>query len=476
MFKVLLLFTLSDIIYSLNAAFFMDMVYNNTYGSNTYYGLNIHSFVSRSNNYIHEIDNSNTEYTDAITFHIHPSKIITVSTQFEYVVADNKSTAIFYSKEVMTSSLIASILLVSPLASNLDNFLSHTLLEKLDSQNVSYPVNWKNSSSIILRKNLYPNYNFCYMQLQTYDIVNTISLKHPDIQQMTFHNHPTFQHIFNSTEMQVIFYTNSSTIYNLHPLTITNQLNILHLPFNTSIVNNAVGFSQNICSFSNISNFNSCYNDDSTVSSDNKTCSMIQDDLSYCTGIFDTSAFNATRQCCACNGGYNTYKTIIQKNDGSIRDTNVVYLEQIIDEPVSVNSTDLYLVEMKTSFPMDCATFTSSTYELFGTTYENVFRSSLGAIFQYTQKINATESSTCYSKITSRYYDIENALNIYNYLKRLLKIHENQSTPLVNIYAVPYFNYIVDINSINVQYSQRLQNTSCVATMDVNATTYATPY
>tara|TARA_B100000482_G_C12607785_1_gene297778 strand:+ start:2278 stop:2892 length:615 start_codon:yes stop_codon:yes gene_type:complete len=195
--------------------------------------------------------------------------------------------------------------------------------------------------------------------------------------------------------------------------------------------------------------------------------------LYYCNGTFDTTSFKAHIQCCACAGGYNTFKTMIQKNDGSIRNTNVVYMEETVDDIVSINSTDLYLVEMQTYFPMNCSSFMSSNSELLGTTYENVFTTILGPIFEYTQKLNASESSRCYSKITSKYYDQNNTINIYKYLKRLLKIHEQQSTPHIKIHSVPYFNYIVDVNSINTQYSERLENTSCIAGIDVNATLYS---
>jgi len=456
----------------MNAAFFMDMVYNSTHGPNTYYGLNVHCFVSNTSGFLHELSDDNTEYIDAITLNIYPALIITVSTQFEYVISDDNSTVVLYSKNKMTSSLIASIFVVSYASNEFlgNNFLSNTLLENLNLQNISSPVNWRNSSSIILRKNLYPNYNFCYMQLQTYDVINTISLKHPDIQHMTFYNNSLFQYIFNMAETHVIFYTNVSSVKNLY--TISNQFHILSLPYNTSVTYTALGATQNVCSFSDIINSNSCYNDDSTVSSENITCSMIPVNLllSYCNGTFDTVSFNASQQCCVCNGGYDTHKNMIQTNNADLRNTNVVYLEQMIDEVVSVNSTDLYLVEMETNFPMDCVHFTSSVSNVLGATYENVFKSSLGLIFDYTQKLNATESSRCYSKITSRFYDIQNAMNIYNLLKRLMRIHENQSIPIINIHAVPYHNYIVDVNSINVEYSQRLQNTSCVAEMDVNAT------
>ncbi len=457
----------------------MDMLYDNTRNNQRYLGLNIFGFASNNtpNNGIVDLRND-TITIDAVTLYFYPAKITYAQSSFDYVISNDSYTIIVYSLSGINNTLLTKLFLTTSQTDDiwLTNFKTVSRIEKLNSQNVSETIYWNNSANVILRSQISPYYTKCHIQIQSLESINMLSMRHSNLD-INISNYADFvSSTFNNQIYNNI--TKHLVLYNANPVNLnfinSGLYSFTNFPNYTTSLSSIATLNEHNCSdLQNFNEFNTCSNDDTTASNDNRTCTMIQyDELrsSYCDGSGDDQDFNASIQCCACGGGFPQYNNIIQDTSQLVSEMNIVEIDTQIDEDIILNTTGLYLVEIQSTFSISCTEYTNTNHSIFGYTLKDVFDTQLtnqiisGSRSFYNE---ISGNNQCHYKMTSEFTDIENAQNAYNYLKRILPISPNQVIDFVTITSVPFYTYKVSFGDLNS--ANRTSEGTCVNSMNVSA-------
>jgi hypothetical protein len=172
----LILMALLPFTHALKGALVLEKIYNVTVNDTQHIGINIYAYAHNQSSKFTNMMSESTENIHAISLWVFPAKITHATTDTPYVVSEDNSTMILYSYSGMNNTFLASIHLTTQSNDWIQNLHSISRLEILNSDVVAEDVNWRDTANIIIRNNLYPHFDRCSIQLQSYRDVNTVSL------------------------------------------------------------------------------------------------------------------------------------------------------------------------------------------------------------------------------------------------------------------------------------------------------------
>ncbi len=464
---MLFLFNL-PLIFTLKGFLLLDTRYSTIIGNTTYSAFDIHTNVVDSIEHVNNFQIETTETLNAVTLYLNTATIMNVyGNSTDYVISNDSTTLIFYSTVGISNAFLGSILLSYSNDTWLTNLQRYSLLERLNSTNQTESVDWNTSASVVIRSNVFPD-NKCHLHIHSYDSISTISLYHDNINQnietsswrsdvTLFPTYTTSEHDDN-----IVFYT--TNIYD------TKTINSIDISFDSNITMNAKSFATfTDCSYiDQLTRSNTCINDDSSVSSNNETCSMIQSAnlLNFYCGFSNASYenFNPDIDCCACGGGFNKYNTLVQTQNPNIKNTNIIHLQNtsnVLSENDVVNGTN-YVIQMLVNFEMTCTDFQ--------TNFGSIFNAQLGQyLYQLLTKSIYEHELSCYYKLTLETDDKMFAIALSNYFNRLIPITHLQTILYIDLQTIPSYTYVVSASNLTAAYNSRNNTGYCTYSINTDA-------
>lgn len=320
----------------------------------------------------------------AIQLYFYPAHILNIDTQYNHVISNDCFNSIIYDVDGIDTTFIARITLLLNSTSHVALMKNNTLLfSTIEFLNVTefktYNIDWTSSSNIIIRNNLLPNRDDCFL-------VNEIKN----------------------------VYTNYRTI--------TLNDNDINITTTDNITGGLISYDTNSMNWS-ISNHN--------MYLVNVTCDLV--------------------------------------NISNIGDSNIIYINNTVDDYSNIQELSKYVIEYQTHFSsLNCSYLRMDTQNIFEMPILSVLEYIIQpSVLTFSNSINATDTtSTCFYKMVTVYDDKYQASLAYYHLKRLPLIHKNQTIDTIEIYSVPSYTFTVSEDVIN--QGDRVTTATCNSTINID--------
>ncbi len=421
-------------------------------------GLNIYAYAHNQSSKFTNMITQPTENIHAISLYFSPAIIVSINSTIDYVVSSQKDTLILYSATGINDTFLASIHIATQSNDWIQNLHSISRLEILNSLDVSEDVNWRDTANIIVRSNIYPSFEKCYLQLQSYRDVNTLSL-----------HFNTSTDLYNSmtipsTTLSVVNSSNTLVFYTVDAddNAIINpgifSLDTSYQYQNSTVLVESDPAAQSLipCEIlENITSVTDCIDDTTHASSAKKTCSQHVTDnevTSLCDGDYDDSSFNASFACCACQGGYTLHSTAAQNTTGIVSDTTLLRLDGRNDQNIEVDDSHMYMTKVLMTFNQTQNEFAAQP-EAFSLTPSEI-ASGIFSIndphnhFDEEFKLTTIYQNMIKYKFTFKTQSKTLARIFFHYAQRILPFSSNLSIDSVDIFSVP--NHVLNISHTTI--------------------------
>lgn len=163
---------------------------------------------------INDLDYTTTINSHAFQLYFAPAKIIHISTIYDFVISEDRHNSIVYSLNGINTTYLASIhVLVSKSSKEIliQNFVNNSRVEYVDySETKTFQINWRTTETVVLRNNVLPHKNSCYVAVQTFsETVDTVQIPFGNF----FHNNLIryTQEFWNIDSSENNYYLSNST-------------------------------------------------------------------------------------------------------------------------------------------------------------------------------------------------------------------------------------------------------------------------
>lgn len=460
----LILFILLPLASALKGALVIEKLYNTSIASPSsetqHIGLNIYGYAHNQTSKFTNIITATTENMHAISLYFSPAKIISINSTIDHVVSEQRDTLILYSAAGTNETFLASVHIATQSNEWVQNLHSISRLELLNAQNVSEDVNWRDTANIIVRSNMYPSFDKCFLQLQSYRDVNTLSL-HFDTSTDLYNSMTipsTTLSVVNATN-NLLFYTTDAednAIINPGMFTI-NATSYMHTT-SALIESDPIAHSLIPCGvLENITSVTDCIDDTTAASNESKLCSQHVNDnqvQELCDGEFNNNVFNATIACCVCQGGYILHSTAAQNTTGILSDTTLIRIDGRNDMNTTFDDALMYMTKIVMTFNQSESNFTTATTSLFSSTAIEVASgifflndtTSLG--FEENLRLITTYDNNIKYKFTLKTDKKELAILYFHYARRILPFSPQLTIDSIDMFSVPSYTSNVSHSTI----------------------------
>lgn len=377
-----------------------ESLYSFSYQDITFSAVNVHVYVSNSFRDSGVIDlRTDLLPSDAVTLKFSPAKIISLVTPYSYVTSEDASASIVYSVDSMRTHKIASLLLMHN-SSDPEWTLTIKEVGKIDTLNAfnkSVNVQWQDANTIVLRSNVYPDRSKCYVHGISYNETELVTFRHEtlldgDVDDI---NVDLFdEYVYSNTLGQLVF-----RMVNSHAVRLDFVDSGLYRLFaNASVVQ-------------------------------------------------DTAALFSTSDC---DLNSSQSAPFFQTSDVHVSRTHIVSMNHSTDAHVSLQDGGLYMIEVQTTFSMQCADLLSGVSDIVPyASVLDIFHAQLGE-YIVTQSRNHKDSTLnrCEYRIVTDYMNKRDATMAYFYLQRLLPVDASQSANMVTLHTVPFHNKVVTVEQL----------------------------
>ena len=141
-------------------------------------------------NNIHDLNYPTTINSHAFQLYFAPAKIIHISTIYDFVISEDRHNSIVYSLNGINTTYLASIYVLVNKNSKeilIQNFVNSSRVEYVDYSKIkTFQIDWRTTETVVLRNNILPHKNSCYVAVQTFSqnassgIVGTVQVPFGD--------------------------------------------------------------------------------------------------------------------------------------------------------------------------------------------------------------------------------------------------------------------------------------------------------